>query len=236
MNRLTRFLFLLLCLGLLTACYPDQKRQQLDQLPQHVMRVQSALETYEKQRNILPFQYRENETMLTTHYLVDFKEIGPILGEIPPSAFENGGYFYYVIVNTGEKPTVRLLDLRIQDRVKKIEPYVKTQLEKKGKLPSIDQITNHIFSIDYEKLGTKEVWVESPYTPGEKLPLVMDQSGNVYVDYRNEVMRKMQESKKPPQADQDLREWLALEDLFAPSYSPPMKIVNQEPVFVELEE
>jgi hypothetical protein len=163
---------------------------------------------------------------------VDFKELQGDLGWIPPSAYEQGGDFLYVLVNVEKKPTVRLFDLRVNDKVEQVQPYVREYYSKHKKWPIGAQVAPHFFELDYEKLGIDPVTIPSPYSKAE-LPLILDDRGLVYVDYRTEAMKKWQTAKVKPTEDEDLRLWLAEDSFFVPAFSPVMKMKNSEPVLME---
>lgn len=232
MKKSSAILVYFLLFSLLSGClYPQEKRQQIDQLPQHMMRVQSAVEAYEKEHQVLPYLYTEEEYKLTTKYKVNFKEL-QAYGDIPPTAFERGGNFLYVIIGVDTKPTVRVFDLRVNEEISKVQPYVTQYVKKYGEVPGKEPVGAGYYTIDFDKLKMDAAEIPSPYSTGTHLPLLVDQKGVVYVDYRSEVMKKMQATAAKPDAEQDLREWLAQDSFFVPAFSPVMKVENGDPVFV----
>ncbi|MBA4543129.1 MULTISPECIES: hypothetical protein [Thermoactinomyces] len=231
--RRLKWISLLMMTFLLSGCmYPQERQQQLDKLGEQIATVQSAVLAYQREHRWLPYRYTEDEYKLTTKYKVNFQELqGGYLAAIPPSAFEEGGPFIYVLIDVEKKPTVRLFDLRVNDEVEKVQPYVTGYHSKYKKWPLGQKISPHFFTIDYEKLGISPVMVPSPYS-STTLPLIMDDQGKVYVDYRTDVMQKWQMSKNKPDANQDLRLWIAEDSFYVPAFSPVMKMRNNEPVFV----
>ncbi|WP_131925707.1 hypothetical protein [Hazenella coriacea] len=220
---------------LLTGClYPEERRQQLDQLPDHIQRVEAAVKVYkENNEGWLPYLYREDEVKFTTKYLVDFRRLQGYVGEIPPTAFEKGGYFIYVLTDVEKGPKVRLFDLRVNDQIGRVQPVVLTYLQKNKILPIKEKIDEDLYTIDFEKIKMDPVTIPSPYSPTD-LPLLIDKKGKVYIDYRTEVMKKVQKSKEVISPEMDLRFWLSEDSFYVPAFSPPMKLKDQEPVF-ELE-
>jgi hypothetical protein len=218
---------------LLSGCmYPQERREQLDKLGEHIATVQSAVMAYQRDHKWLPYRYTDDENKLTTKYKVNFQELqGGYLAAIPPSAFEQGGPFIYVLINVEKKPTVRLFDLRVNDEVEKVQPYVIGYYSKYKKWPFGQKISPHFYAIDYEKLGIDPVMIPSPYSD-TKLPLILDDRGMIYIDYRTEVMKKWQMSKSKPDPNEDLRLWLAEDSFYVPAFSPVMKMRNNEPVFL----
>lgn len=219
--------------AVLTGClYPQEKRQEWDQLNQHLARVQTAVDTYLKQQKRLPYKYSQDDRKWSTHYQVDFMQIQGYLGEIPPSAFENGGTFIYVMTEVETKPVVRLFDLRVHDAVEKVQLSVHAYKAREGSYPLGEQIAPHFYRIDTDKLYLDPVQVASPYSPDTMLDLIIDDRGQVYVDYRTEVMKKWQQAKKKPSEQEDLRHWLAKDSYFVPGYSPVMQMKGQTPELI----
>lgn len=233
MKRFRKAICLFLLMGLLSGClYPQERRQQLDQLPQHIMRVQSAVEAYYKENKVLPYKYTEDEYKLTTKYLVNFKELQGYLGDIPPTAFENGGNFLYVLIDVEKKPTVRLFDLRVNEEISKVQNVVNQYKQERGKVPGNEKVGPDLYTIDFDQLEMDPVTIPSPYSTEMNLPLLVDSKGKVYVDYRTEAMKMIQKAKQKPEAGQDLRVWLAEGSFYVPAFSPPMKYEHGDPLFI----
>jgi hypothetical protein len=173
----------------------------------------------------------EDEWKLTTRYSVDFRQLGGYVGEIPPSAFEKGGNFMYVLVNVEKKPTVRLFDLRVNDLVGRVQNEVLLHQKHHGNLPKGEPAGQGLYRVNFSALNMEPVTVPSPYSADTELELLMDEKGKVYVDYRMEAMKKWQTAEKKPGPDTDLRDWLSEESLFVPAFSPPMTFNGSEPVF-----
>ncbi|MFC7442140.1 hypothetical protein [Laceyella putida] len=225
-------ILLLLCTVITGCLYPQEKRQEWDKLDQHLARVQAAVDTYLKQQKMLPYKYSQDDIKWSTRYQVDFMQIQGYLGEIPPSAFEKGGYFIYVMTDVETKPLVRLFDLRIHDAVDKVQMSVNAYKAKEGKYPLGETVAPHFYKVDMEKLDLSDVHVVSPYSPDTMLDLIMDDRGRVYVDYRSEVMKKWQYAKEKPSEAEDLRAWLAKDSYFVPGYSPMMQMKKNTPEFI----
>lgn len=227
----------IILLSLMSGCmYPQEERLQLDQLPQHVSRVQSAVELYWKEKKVLPYKYEKDEIKFTSKSTVDFKKLGGYLDQIPPTAFEEGGYFLYVLTNVEEKPIVRLFDLRLNDQVEKVQIMVRDYLQKNKKLPTQEKVDAQFFTIDYQKLSIDEPKVPSPYDPQATLPLVVNDKGKVLIDYRAEAMKMIQKAKKQPSEQEDLRLWMSKQSLYVPAFSIPMKFEKGTPRFTSFEE
>ncbi|SFJ57737.1 hypothetical protein [Thermoflavimicrobium dichotomicum] len=224
-------LIFVICTTILSGClYPQEKRQQLDQLPTHIAQVQSAVDEYKKRNHMVPYRYKEDEIMLTTKYLVDFEALKGYGTGIPPTAFEKGGNYLYLYTDVEKKPTVRVMDLRIHEQIRIVQPLVQEYLKEKKQLPVKEKVDVQYATIDFNKLRINPVTIPSPYHAQTSLELLVDQKGRVFVDYRPEVMQMIQEAKNKPSENQDLRTWVSLQSFFVPAYSPPMKYKNNEPV------
>jgi hypothetical protein len=231
MKRWLRSGFAFLMALWLSGCmYPQERIEQANQLDQHIARVQGAVDQYLKQHKVLPYKYTEEDYKLTTKYLVDFNVLQGYV-DIPPTAFEKGGHFLYVLVDVEKQPTVRVFDLRVNETVEKVQLEVDAYRREQGSLPAGEMVAPHYHAIDFAKLRMDPVKVQSPYSVGEELPLIMDDTGLVYVDYRSDAMQMLQSSKEKPADGSDLRLWMAKQSLFVPAFSPPMQLQKGDPVF-----
>ncbi|RAL22642.1 DUF3939 domain-containing protein [Thermoflavimicrobium daqui] len=224
--------FSIFCTIFLSGClFPQEERQQLDQLPNHIAQVQSAVDVYKQQKKVLPYRYKDEEIMLTTKYLVDFDILKGYLAEVPKTSFEKGGNYFYILTDVEKKPIVRVMDLRINEEIRMVQPLIHEYQKQKKQLPIKNKIDANYATIDFDKLRIRSVVIQSPYSSQIKLEPVIDQKGRVFIDYRPEAMRLIQKAKEKPDANQDLRIWLAKQSYFVPAYSPPMKFKNNEPIF-----
>lgn len=236
-RKVKRLIPLSLLFGLLCGClYPQEERLQLNQLPVHVERVQSAVDLYFKEKNVLPYRYKEDEIKFTSKAVVDFQALKGYIDQIPPSAYENGGFFIYVLTNVEEKPLVRLFDLRVNDQVEKVQIMVNDYKQEHNKLPIQEKIDQRHATIDFQKLRMDEIQIPSPYDSTATLPFIMDQQGKVMIDYRAEAMKMIQKAKVKPSEEEDLRFWMAKQSLYVPAFSLPMKYMTGEPVFLSNQE
>lgn len=215
----------------LTACmFPNEERQQLGDVGNHVARVQAQSEQYLKQNKTLPYKYSAEDRKFTSHYLVDFK----LLPEIPMTAYEKGGNFLYVYVGAeGKQPLTRLFDLRVNNEVEKVQLAVNHYKAKNKNLPIKAKEPNGYYDVDLEKLNLSDINIPSPYFSDASLPILMNKNGHIFLDYRGDVTRLIQTVKLKPSSQEDLRLFMAKNSLFVPAFSPPLKIGNKgEVVFV----
>jgi hypothetical protein len=215
--------------------YPEERRLQTDRLPEHVAMVQSAADQYWEQNRRFPIKEDPGRAKASPYekYVVDFSKLEGYIGQIPPSAFEMGGHFLYVLVVSENKMQVRLVDLRVADRLRDLQVAVDAFRDKKKRLPTAASAGEGFYAVDFQAMGLEEERIPSPYTAGLSLPLVMDRQGRLYVDYRPEILRLLQEGKRKRDEAGDLREWLIRDSIFVPARSPAMRLKDGEPVLVE---
>ncbi|WP_071459975.1 hypothetical protein [Bacillus massilinigeriensis] len=235
MRKITALLIGFLLLTALTGCmYPEENLVQ-NSIPyqDQVDRVQKAVNQYRKdQGEFLPIKTKEADTPIYQKYPVDFEKIVPrYIPEIPGNAFESGGDFQYVMVDTEKNPTVKLLDVKIAEKIREIKMRIKVG----GYPPFKKQLSRNVFTLDFKKLGYKEEPVAvSPFT-GKNLPFVISGEGEIYVDYRTDLYEKLRESKVSVSPGTDILYLLLKDSLFVPAYSLPYTIgsTGDEPVFLE---
>ncbi|MDQ0155229.1 hypothetical protein [Robertmurraya andreesenii] len=232
------FLFLLIMPVFLAGCAYPQDRLAQNQIPyqDQIQSVQAAVEQFQKDNGgILPIKTKENDTPIYQKYLIDFKKLIPAyMAEPPGNAFESGGIFQYVLVNVENNPTVKIFDLRIAETIRDIKLRIKMQ-----KFPPYkEQLADHVFSLDFEKLGYKEdPTVTSPFTKQE-LPFVITGDGEVYVDYLKDLYQILQKETPDVKAGDDIRDILHKDSPFVPAYSLPYTIdaKTNEPIFLSKSE
>ena len=202
--------------------YPEERGLQTDRLPEHVAMVQSAADQYWEQNRRFPIKEDPGRAKASPYekYVVDFSKLEGYIGQIPPSAFEMGGHFLYVLVVSENKMQVRLVDLRVADRLRDLQVAVDAFRDKKKRLPTAASAGEGFYAVDFQAMGLEEERIPSPYTAGLSLPLVMDRQGRLYVDYRPEILRLLQEGKRKRDEAGDLREWLIRDSIFVPARSP----------------
>ena len=61
------------------------------------------------------------ETDIYIKYPIEFSKIVPAYTEkIPSNAYEKGGIFQYVLMDVETNPTVKLVDLRVAERIREL--------------------------------------------------------------------------------------------------------------------
>src|SRR5699024_10605607 len=138
-------------------------------------------------------------------------------------------------VNPEDDPTVKLIDLRITHTIQEIYRKLDSYRSKHTYLPLGDSIGEQFFTIDFEKLGyDKDPSVVSPFSH-ERLPIIIDTTGHLYVDYRIDLYDALQNNTHSYVEGDDIRYLLVDESPFVPVYSPVYTLLDDEPVFDENE-
>ncbi|HLQ73724.1 MAG TPA: hypothetical protein VK125_05785 [Bacillota bacterium] len=223
---------------ILSGCMFPSNELAKNQVPNDMQleTVQTSIETYQEQMDgLLPIKTKDADTPIFEKYVVDFdllKEM-QVLAEVPGNAFENGGSYQYVIIHAEEDPQVKLIDLKSVDELRQLYIQIDTYRSKNLYPPFGEKIADDLFTIDYEKLKMdNHPTVTSPYT-NENLPVIIDSEGNIYIDYRIDLARELEDLDHSYEQGDDIRYLLADNHPFVPVYSLPYTInENEEPDFL----
>lgn len=197
--------------------------------------VQSAVDTYKEQNGgLLPIKTRDKDTPIYQKYPIDFQKITPdLLPEPPGNAYESGGVYQYVLVDVETNPTVKLIDIRMAEQLQEVTLKMKMYRDEHQYPPFKKMIADGVYEIDFKKMGYKEVpQVTSPYS-GKSLPFVIDEKGEIFVDYRIDLYDALQKYGDEVKEGDDIRYLLMKESPFVPVYSLPYTVKNGEPIFFE---
>lgn len=227
--------FVLCCTGMLSGClYPKEKVQQnVVPYEDQLQAVQTAVNTYREQNgNILPIKTRDMNTPIYQKYPIDFQKITPRLMQEPPgNAFESGGIYQYVLVDVETNPTVKLIDVRMAEQIRDLKLKLQIYRDEHQYPPFKKVITDGVYELDYKKMGYKEIpQVESPYS-GKNLPFVIDEKGEIYIDYRIDLYDMLQKYGDEVKEGEDIRQLFVKHTPFVPVYSLPYTVKNKEPIF-----
>lgn len=239
--RLWRLLGSLLLLAvLLGGCmYPRELRKENQRASgEYVMVVQNAIDQYKSKTGVLPIKNSTETTPIYEKYPVDFRKLqGAYLSSIPVNAFENGGTAAYVLIDVETKPTVKMMDIpsfqKTLDLQKAVDEY---KIKSGGKLPLGEAISPGFYAIDYKLLNRKAEETASIYSPAIKLPFIIQDSGQVWIDYAAEIMRLIDKKQLRNQLDgeQDLRMLLVQNSYFVPARSVAYQWKDSHPVPVAM--
>ncbi|MGG4491975.1 hypothetical protein [Metabacillus idriensis] len=238
MKKLASLVPVFFIMTLLSGClYPDQELSQ-NQVPyeDQIAGVQNTVDRFkEDSGGLIPIKTRDMETPIYQKYPVDFAQLVPkYMAEPPGTSYESGGVYLYVLVDVEKNPTVKLIDLRISEEIRDLKTRLNVYKASNGYPPYKDVIAENVFTLDYKKLGYEEApHAVSPYS-GEILPFVIDNTGEVYVDYRIDLNKVLSEKNHKAAAGEDIRDLLAADSPFVPAFSLPYTVNEKnEPVFLD---
>ncbi|MDQ0218997.1 hypothetical protein ELQ35_10040 [Peribacillus cavernae] len=230
-------LLLLLPLFLTGCLYPEQKTAE-NQVPykEQIQSVQSAIDQFrEDEGGILPIKTKSMETPYYQKYLVDFPKIVPkYMAEPPGNSYESGGVFQYVIIDVETDPKVKIFDVRIAQEIQDLNLRLTAYRQQNGYPPFKERLSNDVFTIDYEKMGLKEVpAVLSPYSQ-KTLSIVINSDVELFVDYTPDLYDALQKKGNSYKQGEDIRSILTDDSDFVPAYSLPYTIdqTAKKPIFL----
>ncbi|MEH7380800.1 hypothetical protein V7138_10000 [Bacillus sp. JJ1533] len=233
-----QLLIIVFSLSMLTGClYPKEKLTQ-NQIPyeDQIAAVQRAVDQFkEDSGGLLPIKNRDMETPIYQKYPIDFSRISPkYIAEPPGNAYETGGVYLYVLVDVETNPTVKLLDVRISEKISELNLRVQMYRSSNGYAPFKEQLQTNVFTLDYNKLGLKEEpFVVSPFT-GKNLPLLITNNNEIVVDYRIDLFEYIGKYEHTYKTGDDIRALLVENSMFVPTNSLPYTIDDKnEPIFLD---
>lgn len=222
--------------SMLSGClYPDDQLAQ-NQIPyeDQLQSVQTAVNKFKENNNgLLPIKNKDMTTPVYLKYPVDFTKLIPsYISDAPGNAYENGGVYQYVLIDAETNPTVKLIDLRIAEKIRDVSLRVQVYKDKNTYPPIKETLSKGVFLLNYKKMGFKEEpFVISPYSQ-KNLPIVMGNDGEFYVDYSADLFEKINDAKKM-KTGEDIRQILVKDSPILPAYSLPYTIQDGQPVFLE---
>jgi hypothetical protein len=235
-RKLTLVLTIIVLSASLAGCmYPqDMRKENQAATGEFVVVVQNAIDQFHAKTGVLPIKNSVETTPLYEKYPIDFKKLKErgLLSTVPANAFENGGTAIYVLVDVETKPTVKMMDLTsYQDTVEAQKLVDEYRSKNSGQLPKGEAVAPSFYRIDFAKMNKKPMQVQSMYTRQVSLPFVMHESGQVTIDYAEELMRLIDKKSLGGSLDakQDLRELLVKESFYVPSRSYPYRWINGQP-------
>lgn len=236
MTRLKITALAVLAVVIATGCQmrtEEYSRQVMQNLPQEVQQVQAALDRYMEETPVLPIKSSQGYS-LYEKYVLDLNRLDPYLGSRPTNSYEKGGHFVFVVADpgTGEDHQVRVLDLRVTEEIRDLKRRVDRYQQSNGTWPRDSQAGEGLYNLDYAVLGIEPVTIPSPYSSQWSLPVLIDANGALFLDYRADVLRLMEEKKLKAEEQQDLREWLWQDSLLVPAYSPLIRLKDGDPVLL----
>ncbi|WP_017796911.1 hypothetical protein [Oceanobacillus kimchii] len=223
---------------LLTGCLYPQSEKSENQIPyeEQLQTVQQSVNSYKEGENgLVPIQTKDNDTPEFEKYLIDFSQLREkgYLSEPPGNSFEKGGVYQYTLLNPEDDPTVKLIDLRITEEIRRVNVQLDFYRQENYYPAFGKKITDKFYTIDYNKLGLEEApTVTSPFSQ-EELPIIMDLDGNLFVDYSYDLNNAIQEYNHAYSEGDDIRYLLTDHSPFVPAYSVPYTIKDNQVIFSE---
>ncbi|QFT89412.1 hypothetical protein FIU87_12205 [Bacillus sp. THAF10] len=239
LNRFLLLVGMVVVSSVLSGCLYPQERLSQNQVPylDQLEAVQTSVDQYQEANGgILPIKDRDMSTPIFQKYPIDFNKLTPrFMQEAPGTAYESGGVYLYVLVNVEEDPKVKLIDLRMAEKVRDIN--IRIDMYKRannGFAPVKEVINDQAFKIDWDKLGYKsEPTTESPIS-GKNLPFILNNKGEVQVDYSIDLYQYLEEHEHSYQPGEDIRSIIVENSVFVPAFSLPYTIdENNEPIIMD---
>lgn len=239
MKHSKRIAIYIMILGLiiLSGCLFPKDELAQNQVPyeDQLNSVQHAVDEFkEETEGLVPIITKSMDTPIFEKYIVDFDQLkqNNSLSSVPGNSFEKGGVFQYVLIDPEQSADVKLIDLRISEVLSSIQTKLSIYRDKNLYPPFGREVSDGLYMINYEELNlSSEPHVVSPFSE-ENLPIVMDVEGNLYVDYRIDLMQALEEFEHDYEPGDDIRYLLTDHYPFVPAYSVPYTLEDGEPVFM----
>lgn len=235
MKRMLPYITLTLVL-LLSGCLYPQSELSKNQIPneEQLASVEEAVLQYKEQSNgLVPIKTNPSDVPLYERYIIDFSMLkeAQLISEVPGTAYENGGVYQYILLTPEDEPRVKLIDLRVTEKIREVNVKLDIYRQKNLYPPYGEQIADGIYRLNYEKLGIdEEPFVISPFSE-QKLPLLITTDGEIIVDYRVDLQMALEEFSPSVEEGEDIRFILEDNYPFVPAYSVEYTIENNKPVF-----
>lgn len=235
MKKLVTPLFLFIVILLSGCLFPSSELSQ-NEIPneEQLKMVEKAVLQYKEQTNgLMPIKTKESDVARYEKYLIDFTLLkeAQLIQETPGTAYENGGYYQYILLDPEEDVQVKLIDLRITEKIREVNVKLDMYRQKNIYPPFGEEISKDIYRLNYEKLGYKsDPTVISPFTK-EDLPILITTDGSLIVDYRVDLQRAIAEFNPDIGEGDDLRNILEKHYPFVPAYSVKYELKDDEPSF-----
>lgn len=233
----TAALLAALMLALSGCLYPKENLKQNVPPKEAVRNVQAAIDQYYDELSLLPIKNSDQDVPKYEKFKIDFTKLldKGYLSSIPIAAFENGGNYYFIVIDEETAPRVKLLDIVTFQKINDVQSWVKQYVDSRGSVPKHNEMYPGFYSIDYESMNKSAPDIRSLFS-GVGLSAIVDDNGVVYTDYGIDIMQLKQRNADLQATEQtDLREWLVDSSDYVPVKSPEYRLRNGEPVAVKSE-
>ena len=221
----------------LSGCLYPQNELAKNKMPNEAqleMVEQAVLEYREETNGLVPIKTKDADVDQYEKYIIDFtalKEL-QLIAEIPGTAYENGGIYQYTIIDPEDDLKVKLIDLRLSELLRDLNTKINIYRAENMYPPFGKQIEDGIYKVNYKKLGYKdEPTAVSPYSK-DNLPIIMNEEGEVFIDYRIDLQRALDEYDVTYKSGEDIRSILVKHYPFVPVYSLPYTVADGDVVFL----
>lgn len=221
----------------LSGCLYPQNELAKNKMPNEAqleMVEQAVLEYREETNGLVPIKTKDADVDQYEKYIIDFtalKEL-QLIAEIPGTAYENGGIYQYTIIDPEDDLKVKLIDLRLSELLRDLNTKINIYRAENMYPPFGKQIEDGIYKVNYKKLGYKdEPTAVSPYSK-DNLPIIMNEEGEVFIDYRIDLQRALDEYDDTYKSGEDIRSILVKHYPFVPVYSLPYTVADGDVVFL----
>jgi len=193
--------------------------------------VQEAVDRYFASQGTLPIFNADASVPRYEKFRIDFARLkgAGFLSAPPKAAYEGGGPYLFLIVDEETEPKVRLLDLRVWERIDAVQRRIRESLGRGSALPAGEEIYPGFWEVDFARLGIRDPGAASVFS-GYILPLMVDGEGRVYADYAIDVAEAVRRSGTEPGPEEDLRALLVEQSYFVPVKSPVYRWKDGLPV------
>jgi len=223
-------------LMLTSGCLYPKENSQSAPPKEAVRNIQSAVDQYYSEQGLLPMVNASKEVPVYEKFRLDFKKLQGkgYISSIPAAAFENGGNYYFLIIDEESKPLIRLQDIVSFQQVNDLQKRVNSYVAANGKPPLSEALYPGFYAIDFEALAGKQPVIKSMFSGGT-LQAMLDDEGTVFIDYGIDIMQRLQrEEDISSWKNEDLRRLLIDNTEFVPVKSPAYRLNEDgEPVAVK---
>src|SRR5699024_3922260 len=141
----------------------------------------------------------------------------------------------YTVIVVEEDQTAKLIDLRLAKTASDVNRILNIYRSQHTYPPLDDKIEHGTYQLNYDKLAyVNDQTVHSPYTKNN-LPQSIEESGEVYIDYRLDIQQEIDEHEVNYEEGEDIRYLFTDHYPFVPAYSNPYTIQEGEITFLEKE-
>jgi hypothetical protein len=193
--------------------------------------VEQAVLAYRTTHGKFPLLDGDPDALPHERNRIDFRSLRDqgFMQQIPSSAFESGGYYYYVIADAEGSPSVKLLDVRVTQATADLQREVDGYHARTGEWPFGEPAAPGFYAVDFDRLGIRARQAKSVFF-AHYLPYVLHESGRVAIHYALDLMLFVQQNGLSPEEGSDLWPLLVEKSPFVPPAAFPYEWRGGEPV------